>query len=95
MSDFDIESNKTRYELITNLPEYNDEDFVKKDSKKIEDILIDLYSFSNRFQLTTFFVICFFFFILGMQEFTFVYVFLSPEFYLKRDPTKSRSLYLV
>lgn len=47
---------------------------------KIEEVLIYLHSFSSKYQLRAFFITAWHCFVIGMHVFTFVYIFLSPEY---------------
>lgn len=53
---------------------------------KMEEVLIYLNSFNNKFQIEVISIFCFFFFFIGMHIFTVVYLFLSPNFYSKAKP---------
>jgi hypothetical protein len=65
-------------------------EYDKLNSKtKIEEVLIYLHSFSNKFQIMTFLISIFYCFAMGLHVFTFVYMFLSPDFHAKGYPNKS------
>ena len=54
---------------------------------KMEDILKNLNSYSSRFQIKTVVIITLVFSVVGMHVFTFVYMFLSPDFFsLEQNP---------
>lgn len=89
MLNYEIKKKKTTYESFCVLSETNDK-LLNDRPKKMEDILIYLHSFSHRYQIIAFFVFSFFCLIFGIQEFTFIYVFLLPQFYLQSNPLQGK-----
>lgn len=57
--------------------------------KQIAEVLIYMNSFSKKFTIKVLGILGFVYFIFGMHVFTFVYVFLSPEFVSKGNPSES------
>ena len=89
-----IKSNDTSEKLI--ISEYEKHEFEvetnPKSSKKMEDILISLHSYSARTQQILLFFLSALHFALGMHIFTYVYMFITPTFYMKDNPTKGKTL---
>ena len=92
MFDQKNEDKKNPYKNLDDLDIF-ETDIINDRTKKMEDILIYLQSFSKRFQGKAFLIYSIFLFVFGMLEFTFIYVFLLPEFYLKTDPSKSKHMF--
>jgi hypothetical protein len=64
---------------------------VKENEKlKVEQILVILTSYSQKFQIKVILIYLLCSMLIGAHIFTFVYMFLTPEFYLPTDHTKSR-----
>lgn len=55
------------------------------DKIRIETVLILVHSLSNKYQLRVLLIYCLGFFFVGFHIFTFHFVFLSPDFYLKGE----------
>ena len=79
------------------LPEYialdeqkeNELDAQIQNKTKIAEVLIDMNCFSKKFIIKVLSILGFVYFVFGMHVFTFVYMFLSPTFVQKDDPTMS------
>ena len=60
------------------------------EKKKIGEVLIHLNSFSKKFQIKVLSILGFIYFVFGIHIFTFVYMFLSPEFSKPGNPSESK-----
>lgn len=75
--------------IVSDEQQENELDAQIQNKTKIAEVLIDMNCFSKKFIIKVLSILGFVYFVFGMHVFTFVYMFLSPTFVQKDDPTMS------
>lgn len=89
----DIES-KQKYCKLDNIdkPIVNNQENKKGfENERIETILIKINSSSGKFQIRVLFLFCLYNFFMGAHLNTFIFMFLSPKFFVKNQSNESKS----